>query len=133
MQDHKAIVRVVVLADYLGDAQPVGGAHIGAVDVHGLHDVEFAQALDLGHAAGELLAGESGGEAVAVLGGGDGTAGGDQEDVLHAGSFALQSLRLPRLIACGLLWAWPVRGEAPLWGRPVRFEALSRYCRPKTL
>ncbi len=156
VQDHKAIVRVVVLADDLGDAQPVGGAHIGAVDVHGLHDVEFAQAFDLGHAAGELLAGESGGETVAVLGGGEGAAGGVQEEVLRAGSFALQcggegaaggvqeevlragsfalqSLRVPRLIACGRLWVRPMRGEASLCWRPTRFEATSRYCRPKSL
>ena len=86
MHDNKAVVVVVALADDPGDAQPVGRAHVGAVDVHGLHDVELVEAFDLGHAACEFLTRESGGEPVAVLGRCDGTAGCDEEDAFHGDS-----------------------------------------------
>lgn len=65
------------------DAEPVRGAHVGAVDIHELQDLELAQALDLGHACGELGTGEGGGEAVSVFGGGDGASGGDEKDSFH--------------------------------------------------
>ena len=75
----------IALDDDVADLHPVTGAHIGAVDVHGLHHVELAEARDLGDALGELLAGQGGGEAVAVLGRCDGAARGDEKDALHAG------------------------------------------------
>ena len=85
MQDHEAIVVGVALDDDIADTHPVAGTHIGAVDVHGLHDVEFAEPRDLGNALGELLTGQGGGEAVAVLGRCDGATRGDEKDALHAG------------------------------------------------
>ena len=75
----------ITLDDDVADTHPVTGAHIGAVDVHGLHHVELAEARDLGDALGELLTGQGGGEAVAVLGRCDGAARGDEKDALHAG------------------------------------------------
>ena len=85
VQNHEAVVVGITLDDDVADTHPVTGAHIGAVDVHGLHDVELAKARDLGDALGELLTGQGGGEAVAVLGRCDGAARGDEKDALHAG------------------------------------------------
>ena len=85
MQDHEAVVVGVALDDDIADAHPVAGAHVGAIDVHGLHDVEFTKPQDLGNALGELLTGQGGGEAVAVLGRCDGATRGDEKDALHAG------------------------------------------------
>ena len=85
VQNHEAVVVGITLDDDVADTHPVARAHIGAVDVHGLHDVELAEARDLGDALGELLTGQGGGEAVAVLGRCDGAARGDEKDALHAG------------------------------------------------
>ena len=85
VQNHEAVVVGITLDDDVADAHPVARAHIGAVDVHGLHHVELAEARDLGDALGELLTGQGGGEAVAVLGRCDGAARGDEKDALHAG------------------------------------------------
>ena len=85
VQNHETVVVGITLDDDVADTHPVTGAHIGAVDVHGLHDVELAEARDLGDALGKLLTGQGGGEAVAVLGRCDGAARGDEKDALHAG------------------------------------------------
>ena len=85
VQNHEAVVVGITLDDDVADTHPVTGAHIGAVDVHGLHHVELAEARDLGDALGEFLTGQGGGEAVAVLGRCDGAARGDEKDALHAG------------------------------------------------
>ena len=85
VQDYEAVVVGIAFDDDIANAHPVARAHIGAVDVHGLHDVELAEARDLGDALGELLTGQGGGEAVAVLGRCDGAARGDEKDALHAG------------------------------------------------
>ena len=85
VQNHEAVVVGITLDDDVADTHPVTGTHVGAVDVHGLHDVELAEARDLGDALGELLTGQGGGEAVAVLGRCDGAARGDEKDALHAG------------------------------------------------
>ena len=85
VQNHEAVVVGITLDDDIADAHPVARAHIGAVDVHGLHHVELAEVRDLGDALGELLTGQGGGEAVAVLGRCDGAARGDEKDALHAG------------------------------------------------
>ena len=77
VQNHEAVVVGITLDDDVADTHPVTGTHVGAVDVHGLHDVELAEARDLGDALGELLTGQGGGEAVAVLGRCDGAARGD--------------------------------------------------------
>ena len=68
VQNHEAVVIGIAFNDDVADAHPVTGAHIGAVDVHGLHDVELTEARDLGDTLGELLTSQGGGEAVAVLG-----------------------------------------------------------------
>ena len=83
VQDEESVESGVALFDGARDAEPVRGAHVGAVDIHELQDLELAQALDLGHACGELSAGEGGGEAVSVFGGGDGAPGGDEKDSFH--------------------------------------------------
>ena len=85
VQNHEAVVVGIAFDDDVADTHPVTGTHIGAVDVHGLHDVELAEARDLWDALGELLTGQGGGEAVAVLGRCDGAARGDEKDALHAG------------------------------------------------
>ena len=85
VQNHEAVVVGITLDNDVADTHPVARAHVGAVDVHGLHDVELAEPRDLGDALGELLTGQGGGEAVAVLGRCDGAARGDEKDALHAG------------------------------------------------
>ena len=85
VQNHEAVVVGITLDDDVADTHPVTGAHIGTVDVHRLHHVELAEARDLGDALGELLTGQGGGEAVAILGRCDGAARGDEKDALHAG------------------------------------------------
>ena len=44
MQNHETVVVGITLDDDVADTHPVTGTHIGAVDVHGLHDVELAEA-----------------------------------------------------------------------------------------
>ena len=48
--DHKAVVQGVVFLQGGADLQPVGGADVGAVQVHQLHGLYVAQLPDFGHA-----------------------------------------------------------------------------------
>ena len=43
VQNHETVVVGITLDDDVADAHPVAGAHVGAVDVHGLHDIELAK------------------------------------------------------------------------------------------
>ena len=81
--DYKAVVPVVVLPDRVGDAQPVGGGHVGRVDAVQAQAVHAAEIPDCGHIAQKLRRRELGRQAVRRHLRGDGPAGADHEDVFH--------------------------------------------------
>ena len=85
VQDDEPVEGVVALADGGGDAQPVARTHVGAVDVHRLHDLEIAHVVDLGNVANQLRPRQRRSEPAPVLHGGDSPSRCDDEDVLAHG------------------------------------------------
>ena len=83
VQQHKAVVGIVAVHNDVADTHPILRAHVGAVDIHGLDDIQLAHSRDLRYRLRQLLTRKSGGEAVAVLCRSDGAAGGDEQDVFH--------------------------------------------------
>ena len=67
VKDHEAVVAVIGFADGAGDAQPIAGAHVGAVDIHELSDFDLCHLGNLGHCLGKFFSRDGGGEPVSVF------------------------------------------------------------------
>ena len=83
--EDKAVVAVVILADTLGDLEPVPGLHIGAVHVQQLHTVYLANLREGRDQSDQLPGGQLGGKAAGGQLGGNGAPGADQEYFFHKG------------------------------------------------
>ena len=79
--EDKAVVAAVVFLDGAGHVQPVGRAHVGAVDAAQGQGVRLAQAGQARHMGQQFPAGQDRPQALGRAYAGDGAAGGDKEDL----------------------------------------------------
>ncbi len=84
MHDHETVVVPVRVLDHAGYAQPVRGAHVAGVYVHGLDHVHVADVGSLGNKRDQLPTRKPRVKAALRRYGGDGPTRCHNEDVLHA-------------------------------------------------